>query len=209
MSHETIFWDVDTQVDFMLPGGKLYVPGAEQILPNLKRLTEYARAHGIPVVADVDAHPPDDPEFALYPPHCIAGTSGQQKVPETQLAGHFVISTEPAELPPNLEDFGQIVLEKQALDVFTNPNTEALLARLRPREIVVYGVFTEHCVRCAAQGLLDRGYRVRLLTDAIYAMDNRPGREFISNFQRQGGELATTDQIIGTARSDHVTGTAR
>ena len=34
-----IFWDVDTQYDFMHADGKLYVPEAERIITNLQRLT--------------------------------------------------------------------------------------------------------------------------------------------------------------------------
>ena len=37
-----LFWDVDTQYDFMRADGKLYVPDAERLIPNLKRLTDYA-----------------------------------------------------------------------------------------------------------------------------------------------------------------------
>ena len=39
MKHPVIFWDVDTQHDFMDPDGKLYVQGAELIKPKLEQLT--------------------------------------------------------------------------------------------------------------------------------------------------------------------------
>ena len=42
-SRDFIFWEVDVQADFMLQGGKLYVPGAERILPNIRKLTNAAR----------------------------------------------------------------------------------------------------------------------------------------------------------------------
>jgi nicotinamidase/pyrazinamidase len=195
---EILFWDVDTQMDFMLPGGKLYVPGAEQIIPNLKRLTEHARAHKILVLASTDAHQPDDPEFAQYPPHCVAGTAGQQKIPETQLAARYVVPNARAELPPDFGPFEQIIVEKQKLDVFSNPNLEELLKRLRPREVVLYGVVTELCVQCAARGLLDRGHRIRLVTDAVRELDERKGRDLIKEIVQRGGALATTEQVVGS-----------
>ena len=43
LSRNVVFWEVDAQADFMLPGGKLYVPGAEKLLPNIRRLTDAAR----------------------------------------------------------------------------------------------------------------------------------------------------------------------
>ena len=68
------FVDVDTQVDFIEPSGKLYAKGAEAVKPQLARLIEVARARKIPLVSSVDSHAPNDPEFGKYPPHCLAGT---------------------------------------------------------------------------------------------------------------------------------------
>jgi nicotinamidase/pyrazinamidase len=85
-----VLWDVDTQVDFMLPEGKLYVPGAEETAPAMARLVAVARAAGIPHVASADDHELTDPEISetpdfrtTYPPHCLRGTHGARKVPET------------------------------------------------------------------------------------------------------------------------------
>src|SRR3989441_5055050 len=126
-----LFWDVDTQVDFMHPRGKLYVPGAEKIIDNVKRLTAFAAQHDIPIVASTDAHLENDPEFRDYPPHCLAGTPGQKKVSGTVLANHNVIPNRTVDLPGNLSAYGQIIIEKQAIDVFTNPNIGGLLQRDR------------------------------------------------------------------------------
>ncbi len=191
-----VFWDVDTQRDFMLPGGALYVPGAERIIPNLRRLTHYAREHGILVIADVDAHHRDDPEFQHWPPHCVAGTVGQTKIPETTLNVHYVVPNVPAEIPQDLSDYEQIIIEKQTLDVFTNPNIEQMLQRLGKPQIVLYGVVTEICVSFATLGLLERGYNVRLVTDAVRQLDESKGREFLEEVKRRGGELVTTEEIV-------------
>ncbi len=89
--HKLVFVDVDTQADFMLPTGNLYVPGAEKIIPNLARLVEFARDHDVPVVSSADAHSLSDDEFQQFPPHCVKGTSGQKKLPETLLAKWTVL----------------------------------------------------------------------------------------------------------------------
>lgn len=197
MRAATIFWDEDTQVDFMHPEGKLYVPGSESIIPNLARLTEWARDRGVLVVGSVDAHTLSDPEFSEYPPHCLAGTPGQRKIPETQLPAELIIPNRPVQLPANLEGYDQVILEKQTVDVFTNPNTAALLARLgRERPIVLYGVFTNICVACAVRGLLDRGHRITLVADAIYPIDPTKGQQLINEVLHRGGQLVTTGEIV-------------
>src|SRR5436305_7913192 len=82
VSRDFIFWEVDVQRDFMLPGGKLYVPGAEKLLPNIKRLTDAARAGKAFLVSHGCFHTPDDPEFQTFPAHCVKGTEGAEFVPE-------------------------------------------------------------------------------------------------------------------------------
>ena len=83
MSVTAAFWDVDTQRDFIDEDGRLAVPGAAEIVPNLRKLTDFATGHGIPIVASADAHSPDDPEFEQFPPHCVAGTAGEEKIAAT------------------------------------------------------------------------------------------------------------------------------
>ena len=105
LSRRIVFWDVDTQRDFMLPGGKLYVPGAEKLIPNLNRLTDESRKDRVFLVSDACIHTPDDPEFQRFPPHCVRGTPGAEIIPET-IARRFLIlpnrreATVPADLTP-------------------------------------------------------------------------------------------------------------
>ncbi|HYL14701.1 MAG TPA: isochorismatase family cysteine hydrolase [Terriglobales bacterium] len=196
-----LFWDVDTQVDFMEPGGKLYVPGAEKIIPNVQRLNQWAASHQIQVVSSTDAHLPSDPEFRDYPLHCLAGTPGQQKVSGTTLTNHYVLPNRKVDLPADLAAYPQIIVEKQALDVFTNPNVEALLACLgKDREIVLYGVVTEICVDRAARGLLSRGYAVNVVEDAIRHLDEEKGRATVAEVQRRGGRVMSTEEVVKAAK---------
>lgn len=199
MERHLIFWDVDTQADFMLPEGKLYIPGAETIIPTLAKLTSWAASHRVLVVADVDAHRPDDEEFSQYPPHCLAGTDGQKKVPETTLSPQFTIPNRPGAELPDAARYQQIVIEKQTIDVFTNPNMEAFLAWLGRPEIVLYGVVTEICVAAATRGLLDRGYRVTLVEDAIRHLDEEKGLAFLEEVRRRGGRIMAADPLLSSS----------
>jgi nicotinamidase/pyrazinamidase len=200
---KVIFWDVDTQRDFMLPGGKLYVPGAEKKIPNMRRLVDAARDGRVFIVGDICTHAPDDPEFREWPPHCIRGTEGAQKIPETLVEGAYVVPNEPdVPLPPDLEERRQVILEKQTLNVFDNPNTERILHRLDPgAEFAVFGVVTEYCVRLAALGLLERSRRVALITDAIETLKEADGKRTIEELTARGARLITTEQALALLSS--------
>jgi len=202
VSRDVIFWDVDTQRDFMLPGGKLYGSGAEKIIPNLRRLTDRAREGAVFLVSSACAHTPDDEEFRHWPPHCVKGTPGQQKIPETLTGQVWVLPNRPnADWPMSFGEVQQVVLEKQDLDVFSNPNTDELLERLasfakKDAEFAVFGVFIEYCVERAAKGLLDRGRRVALVTDAIQTLDRAKGKQTLDELVGRGARLVTTDQVL-------------
>lgn len=205
---ETLFWDVDTQVDFMLESGALYVPGAEEIIPALARLTKAARRAGIPVVASADDHEltdaeiSDAPDFATtYPPHCMRGNPGQEKIPATRLPATVRIGHDPLpadELRQRVADARQaLVILKKHFDVFTNPNTEPILDLLQPRRIVLYGVALDVCNRAAVEGLWQRGHRhLTVVTDATRALDRSRGKALLADWQDRGVHLATTDEVL-------------
>jgi nicotinamidase/pyrazinamidase len=202
VSRQIIFWDVDTQADFMLPGGKLHVPGAEALLPNLERLTNEARAGRVFLMSDACVHAPNDAEFQRFPPHCVRGTPGAAILPQTMATKFYVVPNRAnAKLPEDLSKVQQVILEKQTLDVFDNPHTTTVLERLKrftdkDAKFVVFGVVTEYCVRLVAKGLLERGRRVALVEDAIATLDAPEGRKAIAELRGMGAALTDTDQAL-------------
>jgi nicotinamidase-related amidase len=196
-ARSVVFLDVDTQVDFMYPSGALYVPGAEQIVPNLERLMERAREQSVPVISSADAHPPDDPSFAEWPPHCVVGTPGQRRIPATQLPSALVIPNRPGAFRPPLDWTRQVVLEieKQAYSVVTNANFESVLAALGPSRFVVFGVATEYCVKESAVALRALGLPVDLVVDAIRPITEQGGRRAIKEMLAAGVRLVATDEV--------------
>ncbi len=190
-----VFFDVDTQVDFMRPEGNLYVPGAEQIVPNLRRLMRWARENEVPVISTADAHAPDDPEFKTWPPHCVAGTPGQQRIPETQLAAPVVIPSHDGDFRPPARWAGQFILEKTSYSPEDNSHFDDLLRALGPRRAVVFGVVTEYCVLATARALSRRGFGVDLVTDAIKSLSEEGGRKALDELTSAGVRLVTTAQV--------------
>lgn len=199
MSGRFVFWEVDAQRDFMLPGGKLYVPGAEKLIRNIRRLVAAAESSGTLLISSACAHSENDPEFAAFPAHCIKGTDGARIIPEGMKKNFAVVPNDPSfKLPANILDSPQIVIEKQVLDVFSNPQTNALVERIGPdAEYVVFGVVTEFCVQCASKGLLDRGRKVFIVRDAIETLDQKEGRRTIESLLDAGAVLVDTTEMVG------------
>lgn len=197
-SGDFIFWAVDVQRDFMLPGGKLYVPGAERLLPNIQKLTDAARRDEVLLVSSGDFHPLYDPEFKQFPPHCLKGTTGSELLPEALAEKVLRIENLPgARVPDDLAPYQQIILEKQTLDVFQTRHVDELLARLgKQAEFVVFGVVTEYCVACAVRGLIERKRRVAVVRDAVETLAPAVGEKTLAEFRELGARMITTDEAL-------------
>jgi nicotinamidase/pyrazinamidase len=197
-SRDYIFWEVDVQADFMLPDGKLYVPGAEKLLPNIRKLTDAVRRNDVLMVSHGCFHPANDPEFKQFPPHCLKGTAGAEFVPEA-LAEHLVRVENDitAKLPEDLSKYQQIILEKQSLDVFESRHADEVVERLgNAAEFVVFGVVTEYCVSLAVKGLLKRKRRVAVVRDAIETLAPEVGNKTLAELQSLGAKLVSTEEIL-------------
>jgi nicotinamidase/pyrazinamidase len=203
-----VLWDVDTQVDFMEPGGKLYVPGATELLPALELLVDAARAAGIVHVASADDHELTDPEISdapdfrnTYPPHCLRGTRGAEKILETKQRDPLPLSLVP--FPPGLvgpliEGRREILLLKKNFNVFTNPNTDAVLDSLDPDEIVVFGVATDVCDDAAIRGFVARGRNVRFVEDAARGLDEKRTAACLADWREHGVQISTAEEVIAS-----------
>ena len=205
-----VFWDVDTQVDFMLPHGKLYVGGAETIAANLATLNDFAHDNGIRIIASSDNHDPvdaelsDTPDFAdTFPPHCLRGTPGQARIPQTALRDALVVEPEDAteDVLRRIRDHrGDILFHKRFFDVFTNPNVSPVVAALGIEEVVLYGVALDVCNRYAVEGLANRHpeVAVTVVTDAVRAIDESARDGLLAGWQRRGVALVNTTDVAAT-----------
>src|SRR5579872_6893489 len=191
---KTVFFDVDTQLDFLYPAGALYVPGAERVVPVIARLNRYAAEHGIPVVSTTDAHTEDDVEFKVWPHHCVAGAWGQRKAESTLLPKRVVVPNRDCDLA--LDGAHQIIIEKQTVDAFQAPNLLRVIEQLGGDRFVVYGVVTEICVLFAVRGLLKLGKPVIIVTDAIETLRAEDSRKALAEMQSCGAALTTLNFIV-------------
>jgi nicotinamidase/pyrazinamidase len=200
----TILWDVDTQVDFIEPGAKLYFAGAEKATPAMARLVEAARRTGTVHVASCDQHELSDPEISLqpdydstWPPHCLLGTRGAEKVPETKQLDPLPLPLVPvpaAILRRLLEGRREILVPKKHFDPFMNPNTETMLDDLDPDEILLFGVATDICDDAAVRALLRRGRRVAFVEDAARGVDESRTAACVAAWREQGVRVTTAEE---------------
>jgi len=201
-----VLWQVDVQRDFMLPSGALYVPGAERLVPNIRRLVDLARSGSAFLISSACQHSPTDAEFSVFPPHCLRGTSGAELIPEARANTVYTVPNDGAfMLPGDLLECEQIMFEKQNIDVFSNPHVAKVVERFpRDTEFIVFGVVTEYCVQMAANGLLDRGHRVAVVVDAIETLNKEAGRQTVAKLAGRGARLIPAAEVCrgpGTTRS--------
>lgn len=130
-------------INGFLKFGNLASPRMDRVLPCLEQRLRQEQASGSRIIFLYDNHDPNDPEFKMFPPHCIAGTD------ETRVVAELQPYTEAAALIP-----------KTKYDGFYGTTLEQELTAWGPDEVVMTGVCTDICVLHTAEGLLNRGYRV-------------------------------------------------
>ena len=146
------------------------------------------------MVSTTDAHPENDPEFKVWPLHCVTGTIGQHKAEATLLDKRVVVPNRDGEFA--IEGVQQIIVEKQHVDVFTAPKLAHVIERLNADAFVVYGVVTEICVLFAARGLLKAGKQVTIVTDAVQCLTNEAANKASAEICAGGGSLTTVSNLI-------------
>ena len=208
MNTEVIFWDVDTQKDFMNPDGKLYVPGAENLKENLAKLTQFANINQIRILGTVDYHSETDPEIekespdynSTFPPHCMQDDPGQEKIFETrsELTNWVDPITYPEEkIKVIIESKGPIIFRKTNFDGFSNPNVIQVIGEIKPKKVVVYGVAIDFCVKSAIEGLMNFGdLEIYLVVDAIEGINEENSLKLIEEWIQKGVKTVTTEAVL-------------
>lgn len=207
MEKRTIFWDADTQYDFMAPDGRLYMKGADQIIPAVSDVRATALDHGCSIIASQDWHSLENPEISetpdwktTFPPHCLAGTPGAQRVGYLGTLPIDYIGFEPRN-PAELEELVQakqfhIVVRKEAISPFSNPNTAPLVELAAPGRIFVFGVALDVCVEDTLRGLARfPGIELALIRDATTGLGIRPDEQVLDDLQSMGIEIVESSLV--------------
>jgi nicotinamidase/pyrazinamidase len=196
-----IFWDIDTQFDFMKSGGKLYMPGAENIIDKISKIRRFALYNGFSIIASTDWHNIQDEEISeepdyekSYPQHCIANQKGSERVGylgniEIDYIENTKMDEDELRTIADKEQF-HIVIRKNQVNVFTNPNTKILLDLIELETIVIYGVALEVCVSITADILLKENIpELIILKDGVKSLGNISDDKIFTEFQQKGVKI--------------------
>ena len=185
---------VDVQNDFC-PGGALAVADGDRVVAPLSRLARQFRARDLPVFASRDWHPSDSQHFEVgggtWPIHCVAGTAGARFHPDLELpSGTFVLSK-----GTGSDQEGYSVFDEGLTD--EGKTLAGELRKAKISRIYVGGLATDYCVRGAVLGGLREDFRVTVLTDAIAAVDVKPGDggRALEEMKTAGASFTTTDEV--------------
>ena len=134
--------------------GNLASERLDSITPRLVEHVRREEAAGADLVFLADTHAPDDPEFAMFPVHCVEGSGEDEVVPE--LAEFAARGT---------------LIRKSTYSGIHGTGLEEHLRSVAPDIVEVVGVCTDICVLHTVADLRLRGYRVAVRRDLVETYD--------------------------------------
>ncbi|MEA3475475.1 MAG: isochorismatase family cysteine hydrolase [Candidatus Cloacimonadota bacterium] len=145
---------IDMLYDFVNENGALYCgPEAKKIVPFIKSKIDEYHKNGNEVIFICDSHTKDDPEFKMFPPHCIKGTKGAEIIDE---------------LPKVRDD---VIIKKRRYSGFYGTNLDRILEDISPESVEVVGVCTSICVMDTVGGLSNREIPVTVYKKGVVDFD--------------------------------------
>ncbi|MFH1768405.1 MAG: nicotinate phosphoribosyltransferase [Candidatus Omnitrophota bacterium] len=199
-AEKVVFLDIDTQNDFIHEGGVLYVKGSEKIIDNIKTITAFTKTNDILIISSQDTHKKNCEEFKQFEEHCLRGTRGHKKIKESLKDNYKLISCKKVysvkELKKFISSSGQLILEKNNLNLFSNPNALPLLNLIFPDKIYLYGVVTEYCVKEAITELLKHDFPLYVIEDAVKEISSAERDRLFSVWKQRGVQFIKTQAVL-------------
>lgn len=140
---------VDLVNDFIT--GVFGSPHAKDVADRASGVASRASA-SMPVIFTMDSHIEGDPEFQVWPEHCVRGTEGAELYGElSTVMGHRV--------------------PKRHFDSFQDSDLDGLLRALGVEHVYLCGISTDICVLHTAAGAFFRYYGITVVEDLCAAID--------------------------------------
>ncbi|MEA3408610.1 MAG: isochorismatase family cysteine hydrolase [Chloroflexota bacterium] len=144
---------VDMQNDFVKEEGNLVVPAAGETVASIQQLLEAARAHDVHIAYTQDTQVENDPEFDVWPQHCLQGTWGWEIIEE---------------LEPHPQD---LICQKNRYDGFYGTWLDHFLSRIwNVKHLVIVGTVANICVLHTAASAGLRYFHVVVPANGISAL---------------------------------------
>lgn len=226
-------YETDVQKDFSFRTGALFVHankpwnmqpyGAEEKLPSIVALHQFAAENEYRVLGSVDRHFYEDAELirnenGVFVDHCMNGTSGQLRTSQLEPQKDVYVRSKDGPLigvrtyteaeASAITDSGmQIMFEKQSYDVATNPNFEIIFGKLMDdglKKVIVNGFATDYCVKAAVLAMQKQGVQTYVVEDAIESVnidfqgniDPEFGQKALEEMAQAGARLVTTKDVL-------------
>jgi len=165
---------IDMVRGFLEEGYPLYCgERARRIIPNVQRRLERELAQGSTVFFVCDHHAPDDPEFNMFPPHCIEGTVEIEVIPE-------------------LAKYKGEIIPKRRFSAFFDTPLDRKLKQLKPEKLIVFGVCTDICVMHTVANARNRDYEVEVPVDCVASFDEKAHQFALEHMERVLGAKLTS-----------------
>ena len=198
--YECVVVDVNTQRDFLGIDGVLPVQDRQTVQDRIKRLMDWAKTNGLPIISLMDIHRPNGHyvRTSFFP--CIEGTPGQQKMPFTLMPKRFVVEHDDSPSLPEdlLDNYHQILVHKRTNDVFTNPKADRLFSRLQAKRFIIFGIGAERAVKALVLGLLSRGQHPIVVGDACGCWDTEAAELALRQVEAKGTMIMNTEEVAAT-----------
>lgn len=166
----------------------------EKVIPNLRRLGDAFRGHGLPVYFTAFASPAGDGSdvttatIRYRDAQRRAVTGGSVVLPRSHPATDIIAELGPAP--------GDTVLTKTSMDAFATTGLAEELGRGGVRTLVIGGVLTDACVESSARHAAERGLQVFVAEDACAAWEEAFHAASLASLARYFARIASTSDIV-------------
>lgn len=178
---------IDMQNDFIGEEAVIPCKGTQNIIQNIKELTEFCHRNQVPVIYTQEAHRANQIDFGREldgdePLHCLEGSKGIEIIPE---------------LTPKAEDY---IIMKRRYSSFFQTDLQILLSGLKVDTLIITGAATDVCVRATATDAQQYGYYVYVPKDCVAGTSPMQHEAALENIRYVLGKIITLSEIVSLSK---------
>jgi nicotinamidase-related amidase len=195
---ECVLVDLNTQHDFCTPNGAYPVLNAAQLMPALRSVVAWAKWNGVPVISSLDSRRLWEIAPGASHGHCLDGSRGQRKVGFTVFPRSIRVEVDNT-LGVSLDLFHtcqQVIFRERADNLLANPKADRFFTQLPTAEYVLFGNALERSLKSLALGLMARGKRVTVISDACGYWDEAEADFALRQLLAKGAEVTDVESLL-------------
>ncbi len=196
-SYECIVVDLNTQQDFCAVDGANPVANVGELIPALRRAVAWAKRNHAPVISSIESHRRCEFLDGASQDFCVDGSRGQQKIKFTVFPRSAQVEVDNSLACPIdlFRQHQQVIFRKRSDDLLANPKADRFFTQIPVNEFIIVGVGVEDSIKQLALGLLARGKRVTVVTDASGYWNKGMADLALKKMIAKGASVITTEQL--------------